>query len=252
MFHTWILAEGGGGVQRARETRLPPIISEYGRRAIEGWRGTLPPPLPRHRLSAGPQGCERRPRHGPRSGLPPVILHDVKQPAAWSDRAADLVPAAHLRARVGASVSLYLHRISAAFTGASAGSRPSPWRQLQLRPRNEGAGGAPGGVLALTVALVRRDATLARRGPSRATGTPPLGAPPWRCRPRNRSGPVLRIRPEGYSRPAIVHGGLRHRAFRSRAYRRGETPLPAPPAGSSPETAPHEQGWRILYCIFVK
>jgi len=129
-------------------------------------------------------------------------------------------------ARVGASVSLYLHRISAAFTGASAGSRPSPWRQLQLRPRNEGAGGAPGGVLALTVALVRRDATLARRGPSRATGTPPLGAPPWRCRPRNRSGPALRIRPEGCSRPAIAHGGLRHRAFRSRAYRRGRRHSP--------------------------
>ena len=154
-------------------------------------------------------------------------------------------------ARVGASVSLYLHRISAAFTGASAGSRPSPWRQLQLRPRNEGAGGAPGGVLPLTVALVRRDTTLARRGPSRATGTPPLGASPWRCRPRNRSGPVLWVRPEGCSRPAIIHGGLRHQAFRSRAYRRGETPHLAPPAGSSPETAPHERGWRILYYTFV-
>ena len=41
----------------------------------------------------------------------------------------------------------HLHRISAAFAGASAGSRPNPWRQLQLRPRNEGAGGAPGGAL---------------------------------------------------------------------------------------------------------
>ena len=26
-------------------------------------------------------------------------------------------------------------------------------------------------------------------GVPRKTGTPPLGAPPWRCRPRNRSGP---------------------------------------------------------------
>src|SRR6476660_4118487 len=51
---------------------------------------------------------------------------------------------------------------------------------LVTRPRNEGAGGAPGGVLPV-VALVGRDAT-------RKTGTPPLGAPPWRCRPRNRSG----------------------------------------------------------------
>jgi len=103
---------------------------------------------------------------------------------------------------------------------------PSPGRPHHLRPRNEGAGGAPGGALPFTVALVRRDATLARRGPSRATGTPPLGAPPWRCRPRNRSGPALRIRPEGCSRPAIAHGGLRHRAFRSRAYRRGRRHSP--------------------------
>ncbi len=86
--------------------------------------------------------------------------------------------------------------------------------RLVTRPRNEGAGGAPGGALPV-VALVRRDATLARRGPSRAIGTPPLGAPPWRCRPRNRSGPgtICGIRPVGCSRPAIVHGGLRHRAF---------------------------------------
>ena len=88
-------------------------------------------------------------------------------------------------------------------------------------PRNEGAGGAPGGVLPV-VALVGRDATLARRGASRAnTGTPPLGAPPRRCRPRNRSGPgtICGIRPVGCSRPAIVHGGLRHRAFRIRGLR---------------------------------
>ena len=126
----------------------------------------------------------------------------------------------------GLSRRACLHRISAACAGASAGSRPNPWRQLQLRPRHEGAGGAPGGVLPLTVALVRRDVTLARRAPSRATGTPPLGAPPWRCRPRNRSGPVVRIRPEGCSRPAIVHGGLRDRAFRSRAHQRGRRHSP--------------------------
>ena len=37
----------------------------------------------------------------------------------------------------------------------------------------------------------KRDATLARRGPSRATGRPPLGAPPWRV------GPVPPFRPPG-------------------------------------------------------
>ena len=167
-------------------------------------------------------------------------------------RAAPLVPAAHFL-RPGWCVRLALspphlrcvYRRLGGLAPKSLASAAAP------APKRGGRRSA-GRRTCLNVALVRRDATLARRGPSRATGTPPLGAPPWRCRPRNRSGPVLRIRPEGYSRPAIVHGGLRHRAFRSRAYRRGETPLPAPPAGSSPETAPHEQGWRILYCIFVK
>ena len=81
----------------------------------------------------------------------------------------------------------------------------------------------------------------------RKPGRTPLGAPPWRCRPRNRSGPgtICGIRPGGCSRPAIAHGGLRPRAFRSRLYGPRSTPLPAPPAGSSPETAPHERGWRI-------
>ena len=87
----------------------------------------------------------------------------------------------------------------------------------------------------------------------RKPGRTPLGAPPWRCRPRNRSGPgtICGIRPGGCSRPAIAHGGLRPRAFRSRLYGPRSTPLPAPPAGSSPETAPHERGWRIYITIFT-
>ena len=63
-------------------------------------------------------------------------------------RAAHLVPAAHFLRPGCRVVLLCLRRVSAAFAGASAGSRPNPWRQLQLRPRNEGAGGAPGGVTA--------------------------------------------------------------------------------------------------------
>ena len=96
--------------------------------------------------------CER-PRPNAKAaggkGHPPAPLHDVKQPAARSDRAADLVPAAHFL-RPGWCVRLALSPPHLrCVTSASAGSRPSPWRQLQLRPRNEGAGGAPGGVLAL-------------------------------------------------------------------------------------------------------
>src|SRR5262245_36977263 len=51
------------------------------------------------------------------------------------------------------------------------------------------------------VAQVTRDATLARHGPSRATGGPPHGAPPWRCRPRSRLRPRCRVRREGSTPP---------------------------------------------------
>ena len=86
--------------------------------------------------------------------------------------------------------------------------------RLVTRPRNEGAGGAPGGVLPV-VALVGRDATLARRGASRAKPGPRLSAlhrgvvGPGTA----PDAPIPAIRPVGCSRPAIVHGGLRHRAF---------------------------------------
>jgi len=130
-----------------------PISLQAARRlSIRGWRAPVPQCAASRYVWAATRKCKGRPRHGPH----PFPLHDVKQPAAWFVHAARLVPAARLRVRVGASVSLglrHLHRISAAFAGASAGSRPNPWRQLQLRPRNEGAGGAPGGVLPV-VALV--------------------------------------------------------------------------------------------------
>jgi hypothetical protein len=121
-------------------------------------------------------------------------------------------------------------------------------------PENERAGGAPGGVLAFNVALVRRDATLARRGrpaqnrdPASRRSTVALSAQePFRTRH------CLRIRPEGCPRPAIDHGGLRPRAFRSRLYRPLSTPLPAPPAGSSPETPlTSEDGNSIYHLQYV-
>ena len=50
--------------------------------------------------------------------------------------------------------------------------------------------------------------TLARRGPSRATGRLPLGAPPWRCRPGTASiaGTACRLRREGSTQPGISAG----------------------------------------------
>ena len=117
-------------------------------------------------------------------------------------------------------------------------SAPNPWRQLQLRPRNEGAGGAPGGALPVRRARRARRHACEAWGVPRKSGTPPLGAPPWRCRPRNRSGPgtICGIRRSRLLTASHCHGGLRHRAFRSRLYGPLSTPLPAPPAGSSPET----------------
>jgi hypothetical protein len=49
-------------------------------------------------------------------------------------------------------------------------SRPTPTRGGRSAGRRTGS----------PVALARRDTALARRGPSRATGTAPLSAPPWR------------------------------------------------------------------------
>ena len=113
---------------------------------------------------------------------------------------------------------------------SSSSQRPTPKR---------GVGGAPTGASLEHVALVGRDATLARRGPSRATGRPPLGAPPWRCRPGSASiaGTACRLRCEGSTQPgasarprprrlvsAVTSRGRRHSPLR-RQDRLRRTPL---------------------------
>ena len=127
----------------------------------------------------------------------------------------------------------------------------NPWRQLQPRPRNEGPAERRE-----AYCLVRR-ARKARphvceAWPVPRNRTPPLGAPPWRCRPRHRSGlrHFRRIRPEGCSRPAIVHGGLRPRAFRPRL-RAAVDATPRSALRIVSGDAPHERGWQIVYYIFV-
>ena len=118
--------------------------------------------------------------------------------------------------------------------------------RLVTRPRNEGAGGAPGGVLPV-VALVGRDATLARRGASRAKPGPRLSAlhrgvvGPGTA----PDAPIPAIRPVGCSRPAIVHGGLRHRAFRIRGLRAAVAATPRSACWIVSGDAPHERGWRL-------
>ena len=113
-------------------------------------------------------------------------------------------------------------------------------------PKNEGAGGAPGG--ALTVRRARR----ARRHACEAwasranTGTPPLGAPPRRCRPRNRSGPgtICGIRPVGCSRPAIVMAGYGTGLF-GHGLRAAIDATPRSACWIVSGDAPHERGWQI-------
>ena len=67
------------------------------------------------------------------------------------------------------------------------GLAPNPWRQLQLPPRNEGCRRSAGRRTAL-VCRASRATTHAceARGVPRKPGRPPLGAPPWRFRPRGR------------------------------------------------------------------
>src|SRR5262245_21400407 len=95
-----------------------------------------------------------------------------------------------------------------------------------------------------------RDATLARRGPSRATG-----------RPASRRSAVAlsaqdRLRARGLAcgradakapRPPGIAARLRCRAFRIRGYHPRATPHPAPPSGSLLESAPHERDVHVLF-----
>ena len=125
---------------------------------------------------------------------------------------------------------------TAALSAPAALAAPRVYSFILLPPPR-GDGGAPTGASLEHVALVGRDATLARRGPSRATGRPPLGAPPWRCRPRVRfrRRRCRRLRCEG-STPPGDPARPRPRASRVRGYEPRSTPHPAPPSGSSPET----------------
>jgi hypothetical protein len=60
-----------------------------------------------------------------------------------------------------------------------------------------------------------------------------------------RTRHYLRIRPGGCSRPAIAHGGLRPRAFRSTALRAAIDATPRSACWIVSGDAPHERGWRL-------
>src|SRR5262249_37688548 len=120
-----------------------------------------------------------------------------------------------------------------------------PFRLRRCRPPNEGIGGAPRDVQPCRGRAVTRDATLARHGPSHATGryasrrsAVALSAqvPP----PSPLPGPARRLH------ATSPMDWLRCRAFRVRGYQPRSTPHPAPPSGSLRESAPHERDVHVL------
>jgi hypothetical protein len=184
--------------------------------------------------------ASRRARNGrarPGCGPPAVvILHNVKQPAPR------LAPRNTSRSRAAS-----LRRGLSLLFVSTASPLPSPTipracaRNLgrhQLRPRTEGS-------------AERREAHClsCRAGKTRLHACEALIVP------RNRDArlsalhrgvarrPLRLRRSRGKAgSPAIVHGGLRTPGVTPRLRAATDRHLPAPPAGSSPEDAPHERG----------
>ena len=179
---------------------------------------------------------------------PPVRLHDVKQPAPQPPAAQ---PVSFPR-RVCAPGVLSPVRFISAFSLSPphlrsvlplGRAKPVARRQRQVPPQNEGQAERREAQCLNVSRSLRRDVTLARREPSRATGTPPLGAPPWRCRPGDplRLRRCRRRRGEG-APPAIGHGGLRPRRFESAVTSRVRRHPPLRLQDRLRKTPPHERG----------
>jgi hypothetical protein len=179
---------------------------------------------PRAQLQS-PAGTSRSRRHSSRC-----------QTARFAASAAQPIsfPRRIVRVRVVASCSLVSTASLLPWPALRRGSRPNPWRQLQLRPRNEGPAERREAYHLKIVAPVRRDLTLARRARPAQPGRPPLGAPPWRC-PGPAASPAFPPEPgqgwlAGHRSWPATDPGFDH------GYEPRPTPHPAPPAGSSPET----------------
>jgi hypothetical protein len=118
------------------------------------------------------------------------------------------------------------------FVPAARFCGPGSCFPLHVQPPTRG-GRSAGRRTGSPVALARRDTALARRGPSRATGTAPLGAPPWRF---SAEGPRVlcpTVPPDHPRLPAPRPQGQRRSgpaASRPRSHRSPGTPLPAPSA----------------------
>ena len=130
-----------------------------------------------------------------------------------------------------------------------ASRRPRRAFLFQVRPRNEGGGGAPTGALFCYVARARRDDRVSETRAVPLQPGRPLGAPSWRF---SAGDPCCRLRQWHRSRPATcprqvkcLAGGVPDLPRCGSRRNRG-TPLPAPSSGSSPEDAPSERGCDLV------
>ena len=176
-------------------------------------------------------------KHEGQRSRPPHRTADLQQTRGWRRSSATLRCAARVNCPFtisNSAVSFLPRRVVA------PGFFSLPVRTLVAADPDRGVAERREAPALHQVALVRRDATLARRGPSRATGTPPLGAPPWRCRPAPpvpgiAAGAGAKASAARHAKVPDCGAGLLVSAVTSRAIRRH---LPAPPSGSSPEDAP--------------
>jgi hypothetical protein len=209
----WLLGPGSRCARPGHE--LGALIRGAPERALKDKAPECVPPSESHR---------RRVRERRRDGLrasrsthPAMLgLHDVKQRSVLRSRgvAAPGLFALSFRTVVAARPERG--------GGRSAGRRPA----LQFSR----AGNA------------RRHACEA--WPSRATGRPPLGAPPWRCRPstRLRLRHCCRRRREGSTLPQAFAPGRSAGRF-ARGYEPRTTPPPAPPSGKASRKRPSCAGF---------
>ena len=148
--------------------------------------------------------------------------------------------------RTASSFSISSHTLSFLFLPPRRGrarivSCPS------LVPTPRGVGGAPGGALSVRSRLRGATTALARRGPSRAIGTAPRGAPPWRFSARDPRRAISDSARRMRAAPCPLPGRMARRAgsrtSRGCGSRRSggrHSPLRLQDVSGD---APHERGW---------
>ena len=176
--------------------------------------------------------------------LPSSFFTMSNSPLRGLRRAASLVPAAHgLRRGLSGSLCLLASPLPSPTTARACARNLG---RHQLRPPNRGGRRSAGRRTTLDfVAPVRRDATLARRSRPAQPGRRLSALHRGVC-PKPAASPALPEPGQGWLAGPLFMGGCEPRALPSAVTSRAGRHIPAPPAGSSPEDAPHERGWESL------